>query len=176
MPQAATGSARLQRISLAELQALALGQLPAPRLDAAAVAADDSEEAYPPAFVAQRAMALQQAPGASAWAGALFWVLAGDHIVGSCGFKDAALGGWVEIGYGIAPASRRRGLGTQAVRALCRLAFDSAGIQQVRACIAPGNLASAALARRLGFVQGPMVLEQDGSSVHIWALASVDLA
>jgi len=125
----------------------------------------------PPAFVAQRTMELQQRSGASPLAGALYWVLEGGQVVGACGFKDAAQDGWVEIGYGIAPGCQGRGLGTQAVAALCRIAFDTAQLQWVRACIEPGNAASAALACRLGFSVGPAVTENDGSTVHIWTLA-----
>jgi L-amino acid N-acyltransferase YncA len=40
----------------------------------------------------------------------------------------------------------------------------------VRACIEPDNAASAALARKLGFVAGSLVIEEDGSCVMVWTL------
>ncbi len=163
------GAPRLEPIGTADLQALARGQPPATRPAAL------TRGALPPDFAAQRALALQAQPGANRLAGQLYWVMRGEIIVGSCGFKDDAAQRWVEIGYGIAPPCRRQGLGTRAVRALCQHAFDSGLVDAVRACIAPGNRASAALAQRLGFVAGPAVLETDGSRVQVWTLLAVDL-
>lgn len=159
------GTVLLQRVSAGELQSLAQGEVPAAWADRHA------DQAMPPAFVAQRTLALQQRSGASPLAGALYWVLEDGYVVGACGFKDSAENGWVEIGYGVAPGCQGRGLGTQAVAALCRIAFDHAPLQWVRACIEPGNAVSAALAHRLGFSVGPAVTEEDGTTVHIWTLA-----
>ncbi len=161
--------AGLQSIAPADLRALARGQVPT------GLERRHARDALPPAFVAVRALALQQAAAtrgeADELAGAIFYIVQDDRIIGSCGFKDAAQDGWVEIGYAIGPDHRRQGLGAQAVAALCHRAFASGRIRCIRACIEPDNAASAALAHRLGFVPERPVVEEDGSTVIVWTLA-----
>ena len=75
-----------------------------------------------------------------------------DRIAGECGTKgppDEA--GRVEIGYGLAPASRGRGLGTRAVAALLDELASTGAVREVIACVHPGNVASKRLLERLGF-------------------------
>lgn len=160
------GTVVLQRISLDDLHVLALGRVPA------ALQGRHPADALPPDFVAQRALALQQAATPGSLAGATYYICENNRVVGSCGFKDAAEDGWVEVGYGVAEHHRRRGAGTQALRALCQLAFDSGLIHEVRACIEPDNLASQALALRLGFVASDLIIESDGSCVVVWRLSA----
>jgi RimJ/RimL family protein N-acetyltransferase len=157
-------SVSLQRISTVDLQMLARSEMPA------ALHGLHAAGALPPAFAAQRALALQAAEAARPLAGALYYVCQGDRVVGSCGFKDAADEGWVEVGYGVAAGYQGCGVGTQALRALCSIAFEGGQIHAVRACIEPDNAASAALARKLGFVAGSLVIEEDGSCVMVWTL------
>lgn len=164
----------LQRIGTKDLLALAQGEVPPDVRDRHAA------DSLPPPFVAVRALALQRAAAAAAsgdggggsLAGAIFFMQVGERVVGSCGFKDAAEDGWVEIGYGVAPGWQRQGVATQGVAALCELAFAGGSVQYVRACIEPHNDASAALARRLGFVAGSPVIEEDGTCVVVWTLAA----
>lgn len=166
---AAPPALRLQRVAPADLQALARGDVPQP------LQGRHAAEALPPAFVAARALGLQAEATARGdergLAGALYYIVADEQVVGSCGFKDAAEHGWVEIGYGLAPAHQRRGLGTRAVAALCELALQDRQIGCVRACIEPDNAGSIALARRLGFTPGEPVIEEDGTCVIVWTLA-----
>ena len=61
------------------------------------------------------------------------------------GFQNAYVGY-----YGMAGSSGR-GLMTEAVGMMCRLAFDGLGLHRLEANIQPGNVASIRLARRLGF-------------------------
>lgn len=158
----------LQRISATDLLALARDEVP-PALQGRHAAGS-----LPPGFVAVRAIALQResamAEGGNTLGGAVFYIVQDGRVLGSCGFKDAAQDGWVEIGYGVAPRHQRRRVGTQAVAALCALAFESGRVNCVRACIEPDNLASSALARRLGFVAGQPVIEEDGTCVVVWTL------
>jgi RimJ/RimL family protein N-acetyltransferase len=160
----------LQRLSTAELQALATGTPPA------ALAPGQAADAWPPAFVARRALALQAEHPAAPLAGALYGIWwqqpQGQALVGSCGFKDAATEGWTEIGYGIARQHRRQGLGRQAVAALCRLAWAQPHLRVLRACIEPANGASAALVQGLGFEPGWLLREADGTDVVVWSLPS----
>lgn len=153
---------------MAELQALASGQPPA------GLARGQAADAWPPAFVARRALALQaehpQAPLAGALYGIWWQQAQGRALVGSCGFKDAGLDGWTEIGYAIARRHRRQGLGRQAVAALCQLAWAQPQLQVLRACIAPRNEASAALVLGLGFQPGVLLREADGTDIVVWSL------
>jgi ribosomal-protein-alanine N-acetyltransferase len=74
------------------------------------------------------------------------------RVIGSVGFHgppDAA--GRAEVGYQIEPAFRRRGLATEAVRAILDWAAAEHGIRRFRASIAPDNAASVALVAGLGF-------------------------
>ena len=69
-------------------------------------------------------------------------------VVGDCGWfgPDEQ----VEIGYGLAPSARGRGLGVEAVRQLVEW-VASQGASSVRAEVLPGNEASLRLLSRLGF-------------------------
>jgi RimJ/RimL family protein N-acetyltransferase len=81
------------------------------------------------------------------------WLVVDDGIVaGELGTKGPAdAEGRVEIGYGLAPPSRGRGLGTAAVgRLLDELATDAA-VRTVVAHVAVDNVASRRLLERLGF-------------------------
>jgi [ribosomal protein S5]-alanine N-acetyltransferase len=76
------------------------------------------------------------------------------RMVGSIGFHAPPAGTppWVEIGYHVEPDLRRRGLATEAVRALLDWAAGQ-GIHRFRASVAPGNAASLATIARFGFRQ-----------------------
>jgi RimJ/RimL family protein N-acetyltransferase len=72
-------------------------------------------------------------------------------IVGGAGFKgEPDDAGVVEIGYGLAPEARRRGLATEAVAGLVDHA-RSRGARRVRAEIDADNTASRAVVERAGF-------------------------
>lgn len=73
-------------------------------------------------------------------------------IVGDAGFKGRPdRDGEVEIGYGTAPAYRRRGYATEAVDALVRWAFSHIEVKRVVAECAPDNAASIRVLARAGF-------------------------
>jgi ribosomal-protein-serine acetyltransferase len=59
--------------------------------------------------------------------------------------------GALEVGYWIRKAEAGRGLATRAAAALVRHAFRDPGIERMELWTRPGNDASAAVARRLGF-------------------------
>ena len=83
------------------------------------------------------------------------WLVVVDgEVVGDCGwFGPPDVEGVVEIGYGLASASRRRGLGTEAVAVLAAWAEQQPGVRLVSAEVLPGNEASLRLLHRLGFVE-----------------------
>jgi ribosomal-protein-alanine N-acetyltransferase len=61
------------------------------------------------------------------------------------GFQNAYLGYYGMVAFA------RRGLMTEAVRLATRYAFDEVGLHRLEANIQPGNVASIALAKRVGF-------------------------
>jgi [ribosomal protein S5]-alanine N-acetyltransferase len=61
------------------------------------------------------------------------------------GFRNAYLGYYGMVGFA------RRGLMTEALRLTIRYTFDEMGLHRLEANIQPANLASIALARRVGF-------------------------
>lgn len=72
-------------------------------------------------------------------------------LVGGVGFKGAPDdAGIVEIGYGIAPSVRGRGIATEAVRALVEHAW-ARGARVVRAEVEEGHGASEGVVTRAGF-------------------------
>lgn len=75
-----------------------------------------------------------------------------DRIAGECGTKAAVdARGAVEIGYGLAPRSRGKRLGTAAVGALVGLLQADARVRTVEAEVHVGNDPSWRLLGRLGF-------------------------
>jgi RimJ/RimL family protein N-acetyltransferase len=80
-----------------------------------------------------------------------FLVLDDGVVIGDCGwFGPPDEDGEVEIGYGLAPSARGRGLGTEAVRLLVEW-VRAHGARSVRAEVLPGNETSLRLLARLGF-------------------------
>jgi ribosomal-protein-alanine N-acetyltransferase len=57
----------------------------------------------------------------------------------------------LELGYILAPQRQRRGLGTEAVRALVDYCLGRLGVHRVQAFVHPDNTASIRLVERLGF-------------------------
>jgi ribosomal-protein-alanine N-acetyltransferase len=103
------------------------------------------------------------------------WLLRGlvlrevGELVGHAGFhgppgvsgpgKDGA----VELGYTVFPQFRGRGLATEAAVGLIRWARDERGIDAFIASVSPGNDASLAIVRKLGFEQvGEQWDDEDG--------------
>jgi RimJ/RimL family protein N-acetyltransferase len=90
-------------------------------------------------------------------------------VVGDCGwFGPPGDDGAVEIGYGLSPAYRRRGIGTEAVRELLAWVSAQPGVTRVTASVEATNIASRRLLERLGFA----VAEVDGKDVRYERLAS----
>ena len=72
--------------------------------------------------------------------------------MGDLCFKGLPENGHPEIGYGLLPEYEHQGYATEAVRAACRWAFGQPGVTAVEAETDPGNTASQAVLRRVGFV------------------------
>ncbi|GII99710.1 RimJ/RimL family protein N-acetyltransferase [Sediminihabitans luteus] len=84
--------------------------------------------------------------------GAEWAVTAGGELVGRCGLNyldlDAGVG---TVAYWVAPAARRRGIATAALRAVVRWAFDEAGLQRLVLDHSTHNAASCTVAEGAGF-------------------------
>ena len=81
------------------------------------------------------------------------WLIASaGEIVGTVG-ADGPVSpeGDQEIGYGLVPAARGAGVGTEAVGAVCAVLEVRPGVRRLTAEVLPGNQASLRLLSRLGF-------------------------
>ena len=76
--------------------------------------------------------------------------------------------GTVVLGYAVYPEHERRGIATEAARALIGWAFDQAGVQRVLATVPPWNQPSVAVARKLGMVPIGQGDDPDVGAVDIY--------
>jgi ribosomal-protein-alanine N-acetyltransferase len=121
-------------------------------------------------FLRYRIPDLTADPSAQPWLGRAIVLADADgtrRVIGSAGFHSPPDSeGRVEIGYKVEPDYRRRGLATEVVRALFDWAAREHGVTRFRASVAPHNVASLAIIRRLGFRQtGAQVDEIDGEEL-----------
>lgn len=118
--------------------------------------------AFPEALQATRD-ALAEDPGRARW-GTRFFVLGSPTVlVGWGGFKGPPADGVVELGYEIAPAFRRRGIASDAVREMLREAFSASEVQAVIAHTLAESGPSTRALLKTGFVyDGELTDEKDG--------------
>ena len=168
VPAIRTDRVELVSMSLPFMQALVAGDLDA--------AARELGAALPPGmredlrnFLGYRIPVLEADPASRPWLGRAIVVTHPDgrrEVIGTIGFHappDET--GRVEIGYRVEAAFRRRGIASECIRALLAWA-ESQGIHRFRASVAPGNVASLAIIRSLGFHQvGVQVDEIDGEEL-----------
>jgi ribosomal-protein-alanine N-acetyltransferase len=88
-------------------------------------------------------------------------------LVGCGGWKGAPVDGVVELGYAVAPARRRRGVATSAVRDLLSRAQDT-GLRVVTAHTLAQDSASTAVLRRCGFKHVAEFVHPDDGIVWRW--------
>lgn len=77
----------------------------------------------------------------------------GGRVLGGSGLHPRAEPGTLEIGYWIRADSVGRGYATEVAAALTRVAIDHCGAERVDIRVDPGNRASLAVPRRLGFTE-----------------------
>ena len=75
------------------------------------------------------------------------------QVVGGTGLHTRVGEDAFEIGYWIRASRAGEGLATEAAAALTRVAFDVCGVDRVEIRTDPANVASAAVARKLGFAE-----------------------
>ena len=153
---------RLEALPAEMLADLAAGRQPA------SLSRRCEEGALPPPEVASRALRLLASGVAERWSLPYAMIDERGAIVGACGFKGAPCLGLVEIGYGVAPLRRGRGIAAAAVRLLLEEAVIRGGARRVLARINPDNAASSRVADKLGFVRGEVALDDDGEPLAQW--------
>ncbi len=75
------------------------------------------------------------------------------RLVGGTGLHPRLGPGAMELGYWITPENEGQGFVTEAVKALCRVAFDGLGVDLVAVRMAPENERSIRIPERLGFTR-----------------------
>jgi RimJ/RimL family protein N-acetyltransferase len=95
------------------------------------------------------------------------WLIVADgFVVGTIGFKGGPVNNELEVGYGVAPSFRRRGVASEALRQLLRKVHGR-GLS-VRAETASWNIGSQRVVTALGFsAVGRRVSDADGELI-IW--------
>jgi RimJ/RimL family protein N-acetyltransferase len=85
----------------------------------------------------------------------VYGILAPDEseVVGGTGLHTRAGNDALEIGYWIRASRIGRGLATETVAALTRVAFELCGVDRVDVRVDPANERSLAIPRRLGFAE-----------------------
>ncbi len=85
-----------------------------------------------------------------------FAVLLDGELIGNAGLQLLEAGPDVELLYRLASSAWGRGLATEAARAALDHGFDTLGLDEIVAVIAPDNAASLQVAARLGFARGEL--------------------
>lgn len=102
------------------------------------------------------------------------------RVLGGCGLHTRAGERALEIGYWIDRAHLNQGLATEAAAALTRVAFEVHQVSRVEFHCAPGNLRSAAVPRKLGFVHEATLRQREVAphgpprDTMIWTLLAAE--
>ena len=105
-------------------------------------------------FIVRRATGIERLNGAA---------------IGTAGFKGPPdESGMVEIAYGVAPEFRGQGYATEAATTLVAFAFDTAGVELVRAHTLPVPNASTRVLTKCGFRHVGEVVDPDDGPVWRW--------
>lgn len=89
-------------------------------------------------------------------------ITSGAAVIGSCGLMRRIGAGGLDIGYWLHPHWTGRGLATMAAAALVGQGFQLAGIDRIEIHHDAANLASGAVARRLGFAEVERIQASEG--------------
>ena len=106
---------------------------------------------------------MQEAPDELGWWAWLVSTREDRRAVGVCGLGGRPEDGMVVIGYAVYPELEGRGYATEASGSLMRWVLARDGVEVVKATVPTWNLASVAVARKLGMVEvGHEVTEEVG--------------
>ncbi len=106
------------------------------------------------------------------------------EVVGGTGLHRRSFEGVLEIGYWIRASRVGEGLGTEATAAVARVGFEVAQASRIEIRVDPGNAASLAIPRKLGFAEEGTLRRvlhgQDGTPLQrdavVFALLAEELA
>ena len=94
-------------------------------------------------------------------------IVAGDEVVGLCGYHDTPRNGETEIGYSIAASRRRRGHATRALQAMVAEAVGE-GLVLLTAETSIANHASNRVLEKNGFVRTGTRVDANDGEVLTW--------
>jgi [ribosomal protein S5]-alanine N-acetyltransferase len=125
-----------------------------------------------PNFVLERTLRnTEEQPAHEAWFAQRAYVLYQHNArfaVGMGGFKAAPRDGAVEMGYGVSPSWRGKGVATLGCGLLCEYAFAS-GIKEVFATTLPTNIASWRALQSNGFARSGEVQDPEDGLLWRWS-------
>lgn len=107
-----------------------------------------------------RATSTLAAPWRASWL-----ILVNDIVSGTVGFKSEPRGQWLEVGYGVVPSQRRRGVATTALAKLLAM-VEGRGLS-VRAETDISNVASQSVLRHLEFEEVDRRDDEHGALI-VW--------
>ena len=167
-----TENLRLIMCELVHFEAMVNGQKQLEQMLDVSVA--DEWLSFPEAvpYVSEYVKANLDAPG---WGMYLFVHAKDNVLIGSGGFKgkgDEA--GVVEIGYGVAPGYRKRGLATEAAQGLVDYAFSHPHIKRVDAHTLAERNASTRVLEKVGMRHIGTVHDPEDGEIWHWSLRKED--
>lgn len=96
-------------------------------------------------------------------------------IIGSSGFHDLPdERGMIEIGYGIEPAFRNRGFGTELLHGMWGWVIEQPGVRVLRYTVSADNAVSQHIVRSLGFAHVGVQIDEEDGPEDIFELSADD--
>lgn len=111
-------------------------------------------------------------PAAFEWADYIYIHREDNEVIGDGGFKDRPdENGCVEIGYGLIPEYRNKGLATEAAKALLNHAFSNAEVTAVRAETVTTGFASMRILKKLGMEMCGSRHDDEDGDLYCWRIS-----
>jgi RimJ/RimL family protein N-acetyltransferase len=105
---------------------------------------------------------------AASFAPAAWMMVEQGEIVGLLSITDLPCAGVINVGYGVAPSRRRRGVATRAIADLINWAASDTRVTTITAATAPDNLVSQRVLAANGFVQSGTTIDPEDGPLLIW--------
>ena len=113
---------------------------------------------------------MRQAPDELGWWVWLVSTRDDARPVGVCGLGGVPVNGSVTLGYSVFPEEEGQGFATEASAGLVRWVLGQAQVERVRATVPTWNLASVAVARKLGMVEVGHEISDEVGEVAVYEL------
>lgn len=161
-PARASAGATLRALALQQARALVEARPPLP---------DWANDGILPRFVVAAALQRRRCGEDWYWCAPRLIVTACGEVAGSASFKASPVEGQVEIGYGVAPGYRRRGLATAAVGLMLAEAFTRHEVAAVLAETAEENRPSQRVLEANGFARTGLREDRTEGRLILWRRA-----